>query len=151
MFGSMGIRDGLTFDKNQIDLTHMRNTLKNQSRPRSNQDALNRVWKHFVVEGNAQCSDAGGCKYRMGLHEACAIGCMIPTKLARRADLLDNSGIQGVLDRMPSFRGWFNKVKKDLLVDLQSSHDYAFDSHGKLKESLVAVAKKHGLTVPVSK
>lgn len=132
----------------------MKPNLPNKSRPRSNQDVINRVYKHFIFDGNEQCmSDNGSCVYRNSKGNGCAVGCMLPSKLAVSADECANSGekdstLPSVFARRPAVKDWFRKVKTQLLKELQFAHDGAL-SDNDMKREFGKVIKKHGLKVPV--
>lgn len=125
--------------------------MKNKTKPRSNQEAFNRVWRHFILEDNEQCgSRTIGCSYRGARGQACAVGCMMPYKMAKKAD---NDGrdcatdIETIINRLPSAEKWFSAVDLHFLESLQCAHDR--DGFNDDKENcLREVATSFGLTVP---
>ena len=128
--------------------------MQNKSKPQSTQDAFNRIWQFFIVEGHNQSRDTNGCAYR-GKEKgtACAIGCMLPTTLAKRADKLfhteNNSAIEKVIDRIPEVGNWFEEVDWAFLKDAQTTHDKG-DFNENKENLLTALAKEYGLTIPAA-
>jgi len=123
----------------------------NKTKPRNNQQAFNRVWRYFIIDGHNQCmseSRKEGCAYRGDKRgEGCAVGCMMPNRMANEADKYDASGILTIWDKMPSVGKWFYKVDKDLLDSLQTAHDYNSFNERKLT-MLSDVAKRFKLKIP---
>lgn len=121
----------------------------NKTKPRSNQQAFNRVWRYFVLDGNSQCKTSGSssCSYRGSRGKACAVGCMMPSRMAIRADALNATDIDSVVGDIPSAKKWFSRVDICFLETLQMTHDaegFNEDKSYKLK----SVAAKYRLTIP---
>lgn len=126
--------------------------MENKTKPRSNQQAFNRVWRHFAIEGNAQClSPDGNCVYRGKRGAGCAVGCMMPYKMAKNADKRyythASSDIRTVIKTMSSAKKWFSGVDTGLLVALQHAHDLSGFNDEK-KYRLREVAEKFNLSIP---
>lgn len=123
--------------------------MQNLTPPENNQDAFNRVWKHFIVEGNPQCTNLQKkCLYR---HEnnGCAIGCMLPDDLAQLADTtLSGNAINYVIKSIPGVKKWLENVHNDLLVQLQHAHDNPCYSLSAMKMELLKIARRFDLTIP---
>lgn len=122
--------------------------LKNATPPASNQDAFDRVWQHFIVEGNPRCVDLGGgsfvCVYRNPSGNGCAVGCMLPDSMAAKAD-----GFKATVYHAPLWdlcKDWFANVNIDLLRAMQSWHDSGglYPDAGKLRH----IATAYNITIP---
>lgn len=133
----------------------MKTRFYNQTPPQNNQDAFNRVWQFFILDNHAKSKSEDGvrCLYRgYGEGQACVVGCMMPTKMAKRADgkydACGESAISFIVRVLPSAEEWFNGVDLGFLVALQDAHDsYDFDSN---KFSLLTnLSKAFGLSVPI--
>lgn len=129
--------------------------MQNLTKPQNNQDALNRVYQHFIVEKNPQSTVAGEiseerCRYRSetdrGKTNGCAIGCMIPDDMYHPS--IENLAITGAYKRVPALRDWFSTVDIGLLRQLQSAHDAHFDIFA---EVLKGIAEEFKLEYPGTK
>ncbi len=125
--------------------------MQNRTRPVNDQDAFNRVWDYFVVKNNKPSRNEEACLYRFN-GKGCAIGCMLPDRLAKKADslALDDSSINIVIKKFPEIASWFAYTSPLLLKDLQKAHDswqYGIKKEDK-KESLRKVADKWFLAIP---
>jgi hypothetical protein len=130
----------------------------------TDQEALNRVWQHFVVEGQplaferavsyAQClyfREADGAR--------CAVGILVPEELARRMPLTSIMGL---------FRGFvadseiiaaevaaaLNGTTLSFIEELQMAHDeaasvamYGGDGHAVLRRELEQLATREALVI----
>jgi hypothetical protein len=110
------------------------------------QEIFDRVWTHFVVEGNPRSmNNYGACVYR-GLNGArCAVGVLIPDAEYRDDFEGFNAGalIRGD-DCPPSLVPM--REHADLLDALQIAHDGA--CNGDVDPRLRIVANEHSLTIP---
>jgi hypothetical protein len=123
--------------------------MQNRTKPRNLQDAFNRVWRHFIIHGYGASKEiTGRCAYR-GVDKknapACAVGCMLPNVLAKKADDLPSSSIERACQIIPEIDKWFREVPIDALSQLQWIHDNEF---GKMKSNLEGFAKRNDLTIP---
>jgi hypothetical protein len=139
-------------------------------RPRTNQEAFDNVWQHFVVENNPRATIApedlpdevkpeGGfedtdtpvCVYRGEGGKMCAIGCQLPDDLYEPSmECKPVVRLLKVLRARTRVGNYFGHVDTRLLTDLQGAHDWAIGVlHGRdLAERLRDVAHHWGLTVP---
>jgi hypothetical protein len=130
--------------------------LKNETRPESNQDMFNRVYQHFVIEKNPRCGVGGGpigvnkCYYRYH-GNGCAIGCVLPDRLAKISDNLTNqfpdTAIATAIKR-PSVKNWLKNVDLSLMIELQKIHD---DNFHAFKNQMYELAENFNLTIPNEK
>lgn len=139
--------------------------LNNKTRPKDNQDAFNRVYERVITYIDVQrcMSKGGGCQYRRGKN-ACAIGYMMPDKIAKMADsgntddVSSNWGyIEDVIKNIKVAEIWFENVSLSLLNELQKIHDQSYycskidykylDEPSTLKE-LKRIARAYKLKMP---
>ena len=126
----------------------------NKTPPRSNQDMFNRVWTHFVIDGRPRCVVRENfCAYRAvldGEDQGCAIGCVLPDKLAKKAGQFELSSITSIFRKngksAESIQSWFRNVNFELLVSLQHAHDNS--SSTTISNHLKRVAHKFKLKIP---
>jgi hypothetical protein len=90
-------------------------------------------------------------------NNACAIGVLMPTKLARSIDGAfskrgGTSDIVTVLDRYPTAKKWFAKCNKDFLCGMQEFHDNImfkeYRSNSTRLEFLKGIANIYKLEIP---
>lgn len=118
--------------------------MQTKPQPRSNQEAFNNVWQHFIVENHPQArTEQGYCRYRTSNGLACAIGCQVPDKLVSDSD--DNTSLGILLEQ--KWKAHFAYVDPILLSELQGIHDSS-DDYEELKERLTLLAADHGLCIP---
>ena len=122
--------------------------LKNETPPTGNQDVLNRVHQHFVVEKHPKCMKGPVCLYRSDEGEGCAIGILLPDSIAKDlegsiGDLLDWS-----LSSFIELRKWLRRCTIEFLDDLQRWHDSNHPEFLLTENSLQGVAELHNLTIP---
>lgn len=133
--------------------------MQNQTPPKSNQDAFNRVWQHFIVEKNPRSvqpvvTEDSGCTYRSvmdgGKINGCGIGCMLPDHLYRRE--LENKSVVVITDDSLQYSGiteWFKKCSRSFLSELQLCHDRSSNEDIEhFVKDLQDLAKAFKLTVP---
>lgn len=110
----------------------------------TDQQALDRVWKHFVVgaappsirAGETEDAEDGEptptpqCLYRGEHGERCAFGLMIPNRLYHKS--MEGRDAVFVLSEHPKLRERLAGVSPALLGQLQTAHDAAAipDNHG---------------------
>ena len=103
--------------------------LQNKTKPNSNQDVLNRVWKHFITDCNRKCLDEDqGSMYRNNEGEACAIGIMMPDYMANQLNKKNYSIRSLMVERHmptvhPKVKKWFDKCSPEFLMKVQYWHD----------------------------
>jgi hypothetical protein len=133
--------------------------------PLSLQATFNQIWRFFVIEKHEQAMDDGVCVYR-DRSSACAIGCCIPDKIARKWDTLRNefndfnkhdTTIRGVFEcddpDIPNPKDFFLADINDLEA-LQTIHDgYSASKHkakftDHMKEALERFAERRKLSIP---
>jgi hypothetical protein len=110
------------------------------------QEIFDRVWTHFVVEGNPRSIDEDrDCVYRGPEGQKCAVGIFIPD--AEYRDSLEGSDVRTMLrgDRCPPSLAAMRE-HMDLLYCLQSAHDDA--RCGDISVPLRRVARDFSLTIP---
>lgn len=130
----------------------------NSTPPESNQDAFNKILAWLTRPDASLCGDGeGGCWYRsLDGNNACAIGTLMPTKLARAIDNTNSSsdissnGVTSVLETRPAAKKWFAKCDVEFLAQMQAFHDDNMfcDSKTKCLDILEAVADKYKLKIP---
>jgi len=125
----------------------------NSTPPESNQDAFNKILSWLTRPDAAKCSDGeNGCLYRsLDGNNACAIGTLMPTKLARAIDNANGiSNIITVLETRPAAKKWFAECNVDFLMEMQEFHDDNMfcDSKTECLDILEAVADKYKLKIP---
>lgn len=114
------------------------------------QEIFDRVWRHFVTEGNPRSvNDGGGCFYRNNSGGRCAVGLLIPdAEYSPDLDTHeDGTSVLQMLQRPtcpPSIAAL--REHAELLSELQ----YAHDNHHQheLAAALRCVAESNRLTVP---
>ena len=91
-------------------------------KPYTTKEILDRVYQHFVVEGNPRCADdRGSCFYRK---TGCAVGCLLTAEDAAEWDDRTFSSI-GRVWADPIRAIYFQDDQKELLHALQWGHDKA--------------------------
>ncbi len=128
----------------------------------TNQEMLDRVWRHFLVEEKpAGMSSRGGCTYR-GDGRCCAIGLFLPDEVFRPA--MNDNFVLPLLMNYPKIRAYLSP-DREFLRNLQQAHDCAVMAAKKddlftpptldeekfragLWARLVQVAAGFGLTIP---
>lgn len=127
-----------------------------QDPPKSNQEAFDRVWQRFVVEGAPRAVRTDGfCVYRTadGTH-GCAIGCQLPDALYKPD--LEGYGVLGLFDRASAIKEHFAATSYEFLTELQEAHDCALprfagaakNDPADLAARLQVLAYTYGLTIP---
>lgn len=121
-----------------------------------NQEAFNKVWKHFVEDKKPQSIESltvdGGssvrCVYRAGEDPKseirCAIGLMIPDEEYKPE--FDHSSLMTVKSRVSTLSAYeFN-----FLDELQKAHDFAsmHSFHESIEARLRTVAEAYNLDIP---
>lgn len=127
----------------------------NSTPPESNQDAFNKILAWLTRPDASLCVDVdGGCSYRSpDGNNACAIGVLMPTKLARSINSSKfESNISTILCRHSSAKEWFEKCDEQFLTNMQSFHDYTMFhcdySNSNRLESLKDIAITYKLKIP---
>jgi len=133
----------------------MKTKFFNSTPPESNQDAFDKILAWLTRKDASMCvssPDSRGCLYRSNDgNNACAIGTLMPTKLART---IDNAGgttdIATVLDTRPSAKTWFDKCDAAFLTEMQQFHDDNMFSDSKTEclSTLEYVADNYKLKIP---
>ena len=119
--------------------------LPNKTPPLNNQDMLNRVWQHFIVEKHPACETKDGiCVYRED-EQGCAIGIVLPDNIARGL----SGGIgrlltKPILDKDFDLIEWLKNCTLEFMVALQDWHD----SHELKISELIKVSDSYGLIIP---
>ncbi len=122
----------------------------------SNQFVFNRVWQHFVVEGNPPCvGESGTCFYRgeWDPNQRCAVGLLIPDD---RYNLhYEGLPVKSVADDDNGLK----QYDLDFLAEMQDAHDSTASKIGvpddspyypmtTLREGFTYLAEKWGLGIP---
>jgi len=106
----------------------MKTKFFNSTAPKNNQDAFNKILAWLTRKDASMCvssPDSRGCMYRSDDgNNACAIGTLMPTKLARAIDKAGGiSNIITVLETRPAAKKWFAKCDAEFLMEMQQFHD----------------------------
>ena len=133
----------------------MKTKFFNSAAPKNNQDAFTKILA-WLTRTDASMCVAGdgirGCMYRSDDgNNACAIGTLMPTKLARAIDKAGGiSNIITVLETRPAAKKWFAECNVDFLMEMQEFHDdnRFSDSKTECLDILEAVADKYKLKIP---
>ena len=135
----------------------MKTKFFNSAPPKNNQDAFDKILEWLTRTDASQCTGGDhqcGCTYRNSDgNNACAIGVLMPTKLARSIDRAGGvSDIVTVLSWSSSAKKWFAKCNHNFLTNMQSFHDNsmfarAYSNSDRL-ESLKDIATTYKLKIP---
>jgi hypothetical protein len=140
----------------------MKKKFFNSAPPESNQDAFNKILDWLTRADASECvvenvNGSSGCMYRSADgNNACAIGVLMPTRLARSIDGAGGTGgtshIVTVLDRYPTAKKWFAKCNNDFLSNMQEFHDdimfKEYRSNSTRLEFLKCIAHTYKLKIP---
>jgi len=136
----------------------MKTKFFNSAAPKNNQDAFTKILAWLTRPDASLCGDGGGgCWYRSpDGNNACAIGTLMPTKLARAIDNTNSSSdfsssdIATVLETRPAAKKWFAKCDVEFLAQMQQFHDDNMfsDSNTDCLVTLEYVADKYKLKIP---
>lgn len=110
------------------------------------QEAFDKVWDWFVVQGKPRSlNEDGGCAYRGKDGARCAVGVLVPDEeigfLQEGPSIWSNSHGWGRLDSLKGLD------KHGFLTPLQACHDEAGCGKG-IESRLRKFAEKQGLSVP---
>lgn len=117
----------------------------NRTKPKSDQDAFDRVWNYFVVKGAPMGVKDGTGVYRGPNNQSCATGCLMPDALTNAR--FESRPIGTLMQERARVRSWFGNTTKGFLASLQTAHDMSI-SLRELRHRLKGVASSHGLTIP---
>jgi len=134
----------------------MKTKFFNSAAPKNNQDAFNKILAWLTRKDASMCvssSYSRVCLYRSDDgNNACAIGTLMPTKLARAIDKAGgiSSSIVTVLETRPSAKKWFDKCDAEFLTEMQQFHDDNMfsDSNTECLETLESIATTYKLKIP---
>lgn len=105
----------------------MKTKFFNSEPPKNNQDAFNKILEWLTRTDASLCTGQPirGCTYRNSDgNNACAIGVLMPTKLARSIDRAGGvTDIVTVLSWSSSAKKWFANCNDHFLTNMQSFHD----------------------------
>ena len=110
----------------------------------TNQEALNKVWDYFVVQGNPPSYDGSSCFYRLN-GKRCAVGVLIPDE--EYAPDMEDIVAPDMIQVVPSLSGLSGRF----LLSIQTTHDDASsepDFGSEIVKRLRWVAEDYGLEVP---
>lgn len=119
---------------------------------KNNQEILNKVYQHFIVEKNPKSTNSnGGCCYN---GTGCAVGCLLdPIDRELFETSAGNGLILSICQHNPEmFLKSFRKDQLSFLVDLQNAHDSTPSDklfHEILLKELIDLAAQYSLKVPV--
>ena len=111
------------------------------------QEAFNKVWQHFVVEGNPRASDGARCWYRHPSSGAkCALGILIPDE--KYSSFLEHIAGWNMMSSIPEV---FGRISLPFVLDLRQTHDFfppvrPFADH--MRVELTEIASQYELTIP---
>lgn len=112
------------------------------------QEAFNKVWNWFIVQGKPRGTDAQGCVYRGAAGVRCAYGVLLPNHhYTHRMERMVLENFKEVLRVHPASLVDMPESDLDFLVELQNAHDVSRDKHA-LYGALDDFAKKFDLTIP---
>jgi hypothetical protein len=132
----------------------MKTKFFNSAAPKNNQDAFDKILAWLTRPDASLCAGGPqrGCSYRSSDgNNACAIGVLMPTKLARG---IDNAGgvtnIVTVLESRSAAKKWFAKCDVEFLSEMQSFHDdnVFCDSKSDCLNKLESIANTYKLKIP---
>jgi len=133
----------------------MKTKFFNSAAPKNNQDAFTKILAWLTRPDASMCvagDRSRGCMYRSDDgNNACAIGTLMPTKLARAIDkAVGISNIITVLETRPSAKKWFAKCNVEFLMEMQQFHDDNMFSDSKTEclDILEYVADNYKLKIP---
>ena len=134
----------------------MKTKFFNSAAPKNNQDAFTKILAWLTRPDASLCGEDDGCSYRSpDGNNACAIGTLMPTKLARAIDTnrssdISSSDIATVLETRPAAKKWFAKCDVEFLARMQEFHDgnRFSDSNTNCLDTLEYVAYKYKLKIP---
>lgn len=111
------------------------------------QEAFDRVWEHFIVDGQPLSRVGGRCYYRSPFGAKCAIGLLIPDELYR--DEFDSGGGMSAttLLQRPEFQEFQPLLTGGFCERLQAAHDCS-DSRIGMEERMRRIAEEHSLSIP---
>lgn len=118
-----------------------------------NQEAFDRTLNHMRQQGHrggTLCEDRRtgetrfACQYR-GERGRCAIGALLPDRMYRPS--FEGLSIMSLIEQNCDVRGFFRGCDRQLLQDLQISHDHSDDRNFQknMEERMFLVARKWGL------
>ena len=86
----------------------------------TNQEAFDKVWEHFVVNGGpfSRSDNAGGCAYRGDGGARCAMGVLIPDEMYSTD--MEGTRASSVIEKFPALKGLVDGRFAD---KLQGCHD----------------------------
>jgi hypothetical protein len=117
------------------------------------QEIFDRVWRHFVTEGQPLSYSFGGsrCMFRGHNGAKCAVGVLFP-------DEEYDEAIEVATSLRALFGNAFRHIcppsllalahHEPLLIDLQRAHDNPARIDAGIRERLTFVAHEHALTIP---
>lgn len=115
------------------------------------QEAFNRSWQAFVVEGKPRSvTDGGSCRYVGENGARCIIGLCIPNDMIRGG--MEGKDVYGLFSKFPEIEALFHgpTTKFALLQDVHD--DWEERHHGPwgayVKTALKEFAAQHSLTIP---
>lgn len=115
----------------------------------NNQQALDKVWKYFIIQHHKFGWDdkIDGCTYRSPVGSRCAIGCLLPKNLIGLAESVVGD-IDVLLNEQPDIGVFFEGCDFSFLADLQNDHDIsaASSNYEMFARDLKLLAEKWGLS-----
>lgn len=118
-----------------------------RTEPWTKQEAFDRIWQFFAVEGHEKAYDGSICCYRTE-NSACAVGCLLPDELASHDD---GTPLEGVIDDLycpnPGLRDILPSSLMGFLKSAQITHD-GWNGGDDIKPRLRTLAAGYNLTVP---
>ena len=117
------------------------------------QEAFNKIWDWFIVQGKPaglEPNTDGACKLRTSDGKCCAVGLLIPDdeyEVSLESCAVDP---ETLIFRVPALNG----LGALFLVDIQAAHDAAaykvVDFHKRITERLTDIARRSGFTIPTT-
>jgi hypothetical protein len=113
------------------------------------QEAFDRVWDWFVVQGKPRSSNPRGeCFYRGDDGAKCAVGVLIPDPEYK--DHFEGICAHALIrdGKLPALRN----IGLEFIADLQQAHDGSdiVEGYRGIRDGLRDVAERHGLRIPGS-
>lgn len=118
------------------------------------QEVINKVWKHFVTDGEPYSTCDGACAYRGDKGTKCAVGLLIPDDKYKPSYDADALAIKKLVLRHPEVKEILGISSEDdvlFLSELQRCHDSSScfsDFSTRIEVSLRNLIHLHELKIP---
>lgn len=116
-------------------------------KPYTTQEIMQRVYQHFIVEGNPKCASDPSSPYATCDYggTGCAVGCLMVEDDASSLDDLLYGSIDAVSRKLAkTYAVYFTESELSLLYNLQEAHDSS--TPATLKPRILEVLNANGFT-----